>query len=271
MLVHGVDFSGARDAGSKVWIATGAIVGGALRLEHLYPAAALPASGRDRDQCLLALRRLIISRPSCAFGFDFPFGLPRLLVDEKNWERFVLSFGIRYPSPEEFRKACRATANGYELRRVTDQDSKTPFSPYNIRLYRQTYFGIRDVLAPLVRDQTACIIPMQSALPRKPWVFEVCPASTLKQADLYSKYKDKSKTRSKEHAADRARIFDRMAEYASLLLKKSELRRIAVDDYRGDALDAVIAMLATARALRDLADFPVTLAGAYALEGHVYV
>jgi hypothetical protein len=112
---------------------------------------------------------------------------------------------------------------------------------------------------------------MQSALPRRPWIFEVCPASTLKQVGLYSEYKDKSKNRSKEHAAARARIFDRMAKHASLLVKEPELRRMVVDDYRGDALDAVIAMLATARALRNLADSPVALAEAYALEGHVYV
>ncbi|MCL0058450.1 DUF429 domain-containing protein [Dehalococcoidia bacterium] len=267
ILVHGVDFSGAADAGSKVWLATGAIVEGVLKLEHLCRVKDLHGSSTSRDQCLSALRHLITSRPGCAFGLDFPFGLPRLLLGKENWETFVLAFGSRYPDPDQFREACLTAADGRELRRLTDQESRTPFSAYNIRLYRQTYFGIRDVLAPLVRGQAACILPMQSASPRGPWVLEVCPASTLKQAGLYSPYK----RRGEEHAAVRARIFDGIREKTSLLVKAPELRSKILDDPRGDALDAVIAMLATARALRNLADPPVPLTEIHALEGYVYV
>jgi hypothetical protein len=267
--VHGVDFSGAIDAGSKVWVAIGALVEGTLELEHVCPGKDLHESGTTRDQCLSALQHFIASRPGSALGLDFPFGLPAPLVEEENWGKFVLTFGNRYLDPKQFREACRKAVCGKELKRQTDQERQTPFSPYNLRLYKQTYFGIRDVLAPLVKDQAACILPMQSASPHKPWVLEVCPASTLKQAGLYLHYKDKGKK--EKHADDRALIFEKMRESASLLVKAPELRSRVVDDPRGDALDAVIAMLATARALRNLANSPVVLPEAYALEGYVYV
>jgi hypothetical protein len=149
--IYGVDFSGAAKAGNKIWITSGVIEGKALRVEACHRAADLPGSSQDRDRCLAALRDFIRQGEASAFGLDFPFGLPRALIQEDCWEDFIFSFSNRYPDPEAFREACRAVAGGSELKRVTDRESHTPFSPYNIRLYRQTYFGIRDVLGPLLR------------------------------------------------------------------------------------------------------------------------
>lgn len=151
-----------------------------MKLEHCYPAKVLPESSKNRDQCLVALRHFIIMQQPRVCGLDFPFGLPRELVREDSWEEFILSFGNRYRSPEEFREACRRDAHGRERRRVTDEERRTPFSPYNLWVYHQMYFGIRDVLASLVRDQLACVLPMQNTSPDKSWIVEVCPASTLK-------------------------------------------------------------------------------------------
>ena len=58
-------------------------------------------------------------------------------------------------------------------------------SIFRLRLYRQTYFGIRDVLYPLARDQQVCVLPMQSVLPDRAWILKICPASTLKRENLY--------------------------------------------------------------------------------------
>jgi hypothetical protein len=44
--VHGVDFSGAEDAGKSIWIATGIIKGKTLEIEEIRPAKELPTSGR---------------------------------------------------------------------------------------------------------------------------------------------------------------------------------------------------------------------------------
>ena len=251
----------------KIWIASGAIVGDVLRLEDCRRAEVLPGSGRDRDRCLAALRHFISTQEACAVGLDFPFGLPSALVEANSWEQFVLSFGDRYSSAEQFKETCRAAARGRELRRVTDQESQTPLSPYNLRLYRQTYFGIRDVLAPLVRDRLACILPMQSAAPGRPWIFEVCPASTLKAVDLYLPYKG----RGRERDVARARVLQRIEEIGALLVPASTLRSTILGDRQGDALDSVIAASATFSALRNLARSSVRRTEAYALEGYVYV
>jgi len=265
--VYGVDFSGAANAGKKIWVATGNITGDVLEIEDCHRAQVLQGSGRYRDQCLVALRHFIGAQQVCACGLDFPFGLPYALVDEDSWEEFVVSFGDHYPSPEEFRKACREAACDRELKRVTDQDSKTPYSPYNLRLYRQTYFGIRDVLAPLVRDQMACVLPMQRALSGKPWIFEICPASTLKQEGLYLRYKG----RSKENSTARACILEGIERTGALLIQASVLRSRILNDQDGDALDSIVAAFATARALRNPASLSVLRTSAYALEGYVYV
>lgn len=183
--VYGVDFSGARDAGRRIWLAEGPVGDGRLRIEHCYPAEELPGSGRDRAAALGALRRLVAAAPRAAFGLDFPFGLPRpLLEGAESWEAFVLSFPGNYPGADAFRQRCRARHPPGELKRETDRETKTPFAPYNLRLYRQTYYGIRQVLYPLVRDGAACVLPMHARCPGRAWVLEICPASTLKWAGL---------------------------------------------------------------------------------------
>jgi len=136
--VYGVDFSGAKKAGTKIWIASATIVGDALEIEDCCQAKDLPGSAAERDQCLGALRHFISAQKTCAFGLDFPFGLPKKVVKANSWEEFVLSFSNHYPDPEQFREICWVAAGNCEERRETDRISQTPFSPYNRRLYRQT-------------------------------------------------------------------------------------------------------------------------------------
>ena len=267
--VYGVDFSGAKDAGRRIWLAGGVVDGDALRIETCDRACELPGSGRSRERCLPVLRDFIAGETDCAFGLDFPFGLPQALVKQGSWDGFVRSFPDEYASPEEFRRICRAAAGGRELKRVTDRESKTPFAPYNIRLYRQTYFGIRDVLHPLVRDGLGCVLPMQRRRADKPWILEICPASTLKEARLYMHMPYKGRT--EEHRAARAHILERLEATGELSIAAPAVRAAVLGDHGGDALDSVIAALATFRALRD--PIPIVVKGGepYALEGYVYV
>ncbi|RZN33437.1 MAG: hypothetical protein EFT35_10655 [Methanophagales archaeon ANME-1-THS] len=242
--IYGVDFSAAADAGKKIWIASATVEEWGLRIEDCCRAENLKGSGRDLNRCLAALRNFIEREGVCAFGFDFPFGLPRSLVNTDSWEDFVLSFPQRYSSPEEFHKSCLSDAGGSELRRVTDVESQTPFSPYNLRLYRQTYFGIRDLLGPLLRNQLVCVLPMQRPLSVKPWLLEVCPASTLKRIGVYSPYKG----RKEKHHVARAHILESLEEMSSLSIPTA-LRREVIGDHHGDAIDSVIAAFTTFRAL----------------------
>jgi len=267
--VCGVDFSGAKEAGTKIWIASALIVRDALKIEDCYQAKDLPGSVAERDSCLRALCHFISSQKTCVFGLDFPFGLPSKLIEANNWEEFVLSFGKRYHSPDCFKDVCLKAAHGRELKRVTDQEAKTPFSPYNLRLHRQTYYGIRDVLASLVQDQLVCVLPMQRISLGRPWLFEICPASTLKQMGLRQAYKGHDKDKDKR--AIRAHVLEGIEKAGPVIIKTSALRSKILDDRHGDALDSVIAAFATFRALGNPACFSVPRASTYALEGYVYV
>ncbi|NQT83712.1 DUF429 domain-containing protein [bacterium] len=244
--VHGVDFSGAKDACKRIWIASGEVRDGRLEIQECFAAQYLPGSGRDREQCLRALRDFIERHNASVFGIDFPFGLPRELVKNVKWERFVRSFAGAYPDPETFREACLRGGEGAELKRITDIESQSPFSPYNLRLYRQTYYGIAQVLAPLVRRGLVRVPPMQKATPGKPWILEVCPASTLKRLGLYVSYKGRT---AKKRAA-RAKILKRLEKLGMTYKKAEPLRSSVLSNASGDALDSVIIAFAVSRLLR---------------------
>jgi hypothetical protein len=241
------------------------VEGETLHIEACYRGADLPGSGVERDRCLAALRDFIARKESGVFGLDFPFGLPCQLLKEGRWEDFILSFAGRYASPQAFTQECRAGDGGRELKRLTDRERSTPFSPYNLRLYRQTYFGIGAVLAPLVRQEAACILPMQPARPGSPWVLEICPASTLDDLGLKESYKGNRQ----EHYAARARILEKLEKRVPLSAP-AELRSTILADREGDALDSVLAAVAVWRALKSesltVADNP-----AYTLEGYIYL
>lgn len=182
-LIYGVDFSGdERNAGRLVWICRLATLGGTPLIDSCIQARQLPGSGPPRNACLPALFRFIAKHDSRAiFGLDFPFGLPAPVVDEADWGAFVRSFETTFTDCDSFRMRCLQKASGRELKRRTHLETQTPFSVYNLRLYRQTYFGIRDVIAPLLRAGAAWFPPMGHRLPGKPCVVEICPASTLKR------------------------------------------------------------------------------------------
>ncbi|MCF6159292.1 MAG: DUF429 domain-containing protein [wastewater metagenome] len=265
--IYGVDFSGAANAGKRIWISSGVSCHGILYIKNCQQAETLLDSGNKRNKCMAALRDFIQQEPACVFGFDFPFGLPRNLIKEYNsWKSFVLSFPRRYSSAEEFRKSLYTVAGKTERKRITDKERKTPFSPYNLRLYRQTYFGILEILAPLVKNRTVCVLPMQKAWPQKTWLLEVCPASTLKQGDMYLCYKGHTKS----HFRARISILKWVEEVYKVSLPKT-IRSTVLEDPYGDALDSLIAASATHRTLRNHTLVPSPDNSTYLLEGYVYV
>jgi hypothetical protein len=208
--------------------------------------------------------KAIESERSCAVGLDFPFSLPRALLTDESWEGFVETFESRYPSAEAFRNECWIRANHRELRRQTDIETKTPFCVYNLRIFRQTFFGIRDVLAPLVASGQACVLPMQQAAKGKPWILEICPASILKREGLYVAYKG----RKDELVTSRRRIMDAFVN-AGLLALSEELYERAYLDSDGDALDSIVAAVGVAQALKNDSLLSCGAGSIYALEGRV--
>lgn len=266
--IYGIDFSGALDAGRKIWIAAGIVRNGVLVIGKCDRSGAFTGAGRARDDCLEGLIHFIEQQRDAAIGLDFPFGLPReVMASSDSWEDFILSFNRNYTSPQDFRVRCFRLANSRELKRHTEHEQQTPWSPYNLRLYKQSYYGMGQLLAPLIRRNAICVLPMQEPEVGKPWLLEVCPASTLKKVGLNRPYKRKGEA----GETARGEILDGLEAAGQLSAISAELRSIAVGNRAGDALDSIIAAFATFHAVRNPPVHPSELASTYAHEGYVYV
>ena len=265
--IYGIDFSGARDAGKRIWIAKGTVNNNFLEILSCKRAARLPGSARALEPCLEALKEFIAGQNNAAVGLDFPFGLPKELVKESSWEDFVKVFPEKYDDPDTFRDTCRMAASGKELKRCTDLEAKTPFCCYNLRLYKQTYYGISEVLAPLVIEEKIRVLPMQTPEPDKPWVLEICPASTLKQFDLYKTYKKNTE----EQRETRSHILSELELRGRLKFTDESLRNKVLSDSRGDALDSMIAAFTTFKVVQNPESIIPQKHCDYMLEGYVYL
>lgn len=233
----GVDFSGATNAGNLIWIASGIYENGGLQILDCRAARDLPDAGSNRDLALGALRQFAGQQKEAVIGLDFPFGLPKSLVEEDSWESFILSFPRKYNSPDHFRKVCLEAADGRELKRATDMVSKAPFSPYNLRMFRQTYYGICDLLYPLIKNNEVSVLPMQKSEAGKPRLLEICPASFLKREGINISYKG----RPEEKYRARLKILEYMENEKGLRYELTSLRDTILENRGGDALDSLIA------------------------------
>ena len=261
--VIGVDFSGAKRAGDHIWIAVGTQSRGRLTLDSCRPARELAGGARDRDPALAALVAFLASERRAAAGLDFPFSLPKSLIEETGWEDFLRAFPGRYPDAESLQADCRRAAGGRELKRRTDVEAKVPFSAYNLRLYRQTHAGIASVLLPLVECGAARVVPMQAPAPGKLLLAETCPASLLKRLELYTPYKGRG-----DGLRDaRLTLVNELVNKGLLSEPDKSLGERMIEDRGGDALDAAIAAIAAANLpfLRKAARDPVER-----IEGRVY-
>jgi hypothetical protein len=260
--VLGVDFSGASDAGRKIWIAEGRRDDrGALEILSCVAAIDLPGGGKAPGEAVPALARHIAGLGEARVGCDFPFSLSRDLVKARSWRSFALRYAADFADADTFRGLMRAQQDTVEHKRMTDRIARTPFNAYNLRLYRQTWWGIAGVLRPLVAARAATIRPQQKLSPGKPVLIEVCAACTLKAIDLYPSYKGRGDSPRKA----RRRILEGLIERGALATPARRMRSLLLDNEGGDALDAVIGAIATGQA--DLSQEPDAH---QRLEGRVY-
>lgn len=260
--VYGVDFSGATDAGNKLWVTQARLTDTGLIVERCLPARDLSGGGRDRVQALAALRMLIATADDAVFGMDVPLCLPPPVMGDESWCSYVRGFADAYPSAEAFRDSARASTGGRELRRDCERGAKVPFAAYNLRLYRQTYHALRDVVAPLVTAGQALVLPLQLRRPGCAALVEVCPASTLQAHGLYD-----APYKTRQTADRRAALLDWLAGEG--VTCSSAIRAVVRDNPGGDALDSLIAAYATAQALRR-GDFDALPSAVELREGRIY-
>ena len=264
----GVDFSAARDGGRRTWVATGQADDTALSITELTRAADLPGAGSAPAEFLPALRGDLACRAHHSrvlVGLDFPFSLPAALMHRTPWPAFVRSFIGRFPDPDALRQGCRAAAHGRELKRCCDREARTPFCAYNLRLYRQTWWGIGHVLAPMIEDPRVSVLPMLVRSPLSLALAEICPASTLKRLGAYGGYKGRTPAAGERRSA----ILARLAEEGVWV--PSVFSRTAIADQGGDALDAIVACYASWHTARVAGTAMVTCRDkAESKEGRVY-
>ena len=235
-----------------------------MTLDSCQPARELASGARYRESALAALVEFLSGERRAAVGLDFPFSLPRSLIEETTWEAFLRDFPARYPDADSLREACRRAAGGRELKRRTDIAAKVPFSAYNLRLYRQTHAGIATVLRPLMEADAARVVPMQASAPGKVLLAETCPASLLKRLGLY---KPPYKGRGDPPQSARTNLINWLIQRGLLEKPQKSLRNLMIEDKGGDAIDAMLAAVATANLppLRRAARDPVER-----IEGRVY-
>ncbi|WP_178916236.1 DUF429 domain-containing protein [Natronomonas gomsonensis] len=249
MEIRGVDFSGASEPGDDIWITEGSWDGDRLTVRRCRSATEV-FGATGRTTVLNRLREYLASEPGTS-GLDVSFGLPdTLLPDCETWRETLEWFEAAFAAAsademrEELKRRARASdADGVELKRRTD-DAVGANSPYSFITYYQTLYGIREVVAPLVADGRVAVPPMQPADERN--LIEIYPAGTLRRLDTVDEtYKD--------GAADARRrrktILNALVESTPLELADG-IRERAVSETGGDALDSIVAAVATARAVR---------------------
>ena len=281
--VYGIDFSGAKDAERNIWIAGGPLTADGLDIETLGTAkSVLPGDVAGQAETHAALVEWLRGRESAVVGLDFSFGLPSTLLNAadappNDWPAFLDTFPrADCGDPDEFedwgKEQTRAATNGDRafLKRKTDGPVGAS-SPYGFIGSTITYYGLRDVLAPLILgsdggEAVATAAPMQGKAFEAPLtLLETYPAGALDRLGLC---RDNYKGANDAEAERRRRNIDGLTEVAGVAVA-AEQRETVIENTGGDALDAVVAATATLRAVEN--GFAVAEERYDEREGYIYV
>lgn len=267
--VYGVDFAASkRDAGRDIWIAEGIPSDDGLEIASLAPAVdALDGEPTGRQETLAGLSEFIVTQENAAFGLDFPFGVSSDLTDPERWDEFVTRFpdslavdvdeaGDR--PPKQLYDAVKAEVGDPKAAGVREDVDEVGLSPTDWRMKELTFYGIRDVLKPLVADSQGdssglesdhvAAVPMESAESASVVVLETYPSKVFSQLGANS---DGYKGRRTAHLEARRSNVDDLEDAGVHFTDDTRLKTEAYDD----ALDAVAACYATYDAVADGVDF----------------
>ena len=251
----GVELRGGVSAGADSWVVTGRVQHPASRLEACQRLERLPGSAPDdREIAHAALVQFIAKQRSSVVALTTPFGLPRTLAGTSDWLEFVAGFTDRYPSLEEFQRHCAKRADGREVWRATDRRHARRVAVFKRRWAHRTYFGLRNVIAPLVVHGHATAWPMQESEPGKPVLIEVAPEVVGRVGGVGVAFKGQLPV-----AADSRR--DALARWCEREgLDAGAIESDVVEDSTTTALGAVIAAGVAARCCAALPDPPADAA-----------
>lgn len=206
----------------------------------------------------------IDSLQNATVGIDFPFGVPQVVAEvvfnATSWADFVDHPKWSRLGPDYFRNQCTNYANN-ELR-DTDAIHRAD-CPHSIRIYKQTFYGIKEILQPLLRRNVS-IAPMANGS-RNITVLETYPAATLAEEKNLFAARYKSRTSTQDRRKHNVRALSRLNDLDISGISTSQV----VNNRAGDAMDSIVAALATFRASRNSSPFKVS--PHTPIEGHIYV
>jgi hypothetical protein len=273
----GVDFSGAKKAGDAIWVAeVRPRRRGLPRLVALDRMTDLCGTA-DRAAVLKHLVGMISESSHSLWGCDFPFGLPvELFPDGAGWDdhfTFLGEWGEEaYDCGLECVRRAVELVQRKHIRRATDAEARAPFDAFHYRMIYQTFYGMRDVVGPLRKAPGTAVLPFQyRKLPTaKRVVVECCPGSVLKREGVpHQNYKQPAGgPLTRKRLATRRAILDWLGGVVAV---DERFRRVMMRNPGGDAIDAVIAAVGAARAVRAADHRAIARHGRYRREGHLYV
>lgn len=244
---HGVDFSGGKRHRRKIRVAT---------REPGRPATV--RAGFSHGDLVELIASSTRDERHHGWLIDTPFGLPVEMLDEQGVDRGWLEaveWLAGFEDAREWRRACRRRSRK-ERRRRTDTLARTPFAPVNLRMFRQTWHGLVDVLRPLARTPGIALLPLDTRPASEAgddvpaaWsdarvrVGEGCPATILRDAGWEARgYKGSEDV----HRARREEILARLVSDLAVDLDP-ETAAAAVEDTDGDVLDSLLLLPAAER------------------------
>ena len=268
MRLHGVDFSGASEPGESIWITTAEPTNDGIEVTGCRSAReAFDATGRD--DVLAALRSF--PDDGEVMGVDASFGLPRSVLPDRvaasdDWRETIRWAAAEYADGDALAaqadwkdRARESDADGVELKRRTDGPTGAN-SPYSFITRYQTFHAMRDLLAPVLDS-----VSVEPMIPRDgPTLIEVYPAATLRSLGLPDRKYPEPGAESREK---RERILAGLCEWGVALPGEFEERILG--DADGDALDSLVAAVATVRAVES--GFAVEEGRYDPVEGYIYV
>lgn len=267
--IYGVDFGDCFESGDALWVSEATVEDDELRILDCRSASERFGVPHDRSLVLRSVTSFLSTVPdSSVVGLNFPFGLPDELVPVADWMTFLARFPDWFTSPEDLRRRCLmhaelVTGNRTTILRETDEPLGA-LSPYDRRLQDRTFYGIRDVLRPLVTTELVAVQPMMESRQSRPSLLETYPAGTLEELELHiAGYTDDSE-RARQR---REENLDGLREHGVAF--SSEVRSRVLSDTGGNAINSVVAAFAAYRNAANEIRAPGV--PEREIEGHVFV
>ncbi len=224
MIVHGVDFSGAETGGLHK-----------IRIASFKTASEIVVERADRKALMERILASARGDDQHLWRIDAPFGLPiQTLQSHGIAEEWLASakWAAGSGSPRAWRTVLRSISRE-EPRRTTDMHARTPLAPMNLRIFKQTWTLICELLLPL-HERGVSIEPM-ARTGSHATVCEGCPASVLHRLGWPSQgYKGKGEPPSRVRGLIARRLIEIGLPLSQALVQK------ATEDEEGDILDALI-------------------------------